>query len=63
MERKLQEILLAPEERNVADLACSSPQTLRSSGARVVGLIAGSINIRLLRSQRFVWLWPWQRCE
>ena len=52
IERKLKKIFFAPEERNVADLAHSSPQTLRSAGARVVGFIAGSINIRLLRSQR-----------
>jgi hypothetical protein len=38
IERNFKKILFAPEERNVADLAYSSPQTLRSAGARVVDL-------------------------
>jgi hypothetical protein len=58
IERKFKRFFFAPEERNVADLAYSPPQTWRSAGARVVGFIAGSINIRLLRSQRVVWLRP-----
>jgi hypothetical protein len=48
--RKLQKIPSAPEEPNMAGFAHSSPETLRSSGARIGGFSV-SINIRLLRSQ------------
>ena len=37
IERYLDQAFLAPEERNVADLAYSSRRTLRSAGARVDG--------------------------
>ncbi len=64
IERKFKKIFLAPEERNVADLAYSSPQTLRSADSRSAsrGIICVSINVRLLRSQCVVWLQPRPRC-
>ncbi len=45
-------ILRAPEVRNLADVAYSSPETLRSSGARVGEFTAPVYNIQLPWSQR-----------
>ena len=47
-----QKFIPAPEERNLAEVAYSTPETLHSSGARVGGFKAVSINMRLLRNQR-----------
>jgi len=52
-------LILAPEERNVRRCRVPLPETSRSAGAQVLGFTVGSIDIRLLRSQRL--LRPWLR--